>query len=62
LDVRPSSVEAEKHEKMIGPWRKGCFSPLLCNKGPSYCPRKGLKIFVIKINLIKSFGRSWDQI
>ena len=49
-------------KKMVGPCRKGCFSPLLCNKGPSYCPRKGLKIFVIQINLIKSFCRSWDQI
>ena len=30
-------------KKMIGPCRKGCFSPLLCNKGPSQCPKKGIE-------------------
>ena len=44
-------------KKMIGPCRKGCFSPLLCNKGPSYCPRKGIATFFDKkiYNLTKKF-------
>ena len=54
-------LRLECMKKMISPCRRGCLSPLWCNKGPSYsyCPGKGVKHFVIKNYFDK---KNWPQL